>query len=115
MKIQLLMIVLITFLFNGCKEDPKPEPEVVLVNKEQPKLKNLKRVDIDVPAFSLYKEEYNSSKEYTNIYVVDKAQLAIASKNTQALRYKNHLQEKQINFYIWQNNKFNALNKKPAN
>ena len=111
MKWPILILIVISFLFNGCSQK-KPEPIIkkIYIKQELPLLKNLKEVDINTSKFYLDKKDYNETS-----YIVPKEQLLKASLITQKLRYKNYMQQKQINFYIYQNNKFNLLIKEDTN
>ena len=107
----LLTLIIITFLFNGCeKVQPTPalEPEKIYVEKSQPVLKNLKRINSKVPQIKLYKKDHPNEQD---MYIVSKTDLIEASKNTQNLRKITHDLDYQVNFYIYQNNKFNNTNK----
>ena len=103
-----LMLIMTIFLFSGCK-DPEPieVDKLVYVYKKQPNLKNLNRIDTTLPPFKLFKKQHPNEPD---MYIVDKAGLLQASKNTQSLRKIVHDLNYQTKFYVYQNNKFNKLN-----
>lgn len=110
----LLMLMPLIFLFNACTICPEPKDKLVYINKKPKKLRILPDIDASVPEFSLYKEDFNASKEYKNVYVVDKTQLFLASKNTQVLRFKVNQLHKQVKIYKYQNIKINKANFKDS-
>lgn len=111
---KLITLMLIAFLFSGsltgCYRQPHPEvilpPEHVYIESATVTLRNKKRINISVPSFELPKLE-NPNDRAT--FIVQKQDVKKASNNNVSLRRIIYLQDRDIKFYVYQNNKVNKI------